>query len=197
MQLGREYNGLANVLRFNPKEESVQFEQCEDGLCVAGLVCIKGNLQPGKLAKTSSVFGLKEDGSPFIGIVNELEEATFILKGNPRIVHKGELNVNTVNEETDKGVVYSVQPRLGVGHTNDGEVIIVAPVSELTVKQLGQLMLELGCVEAINVYGKNVGEIEYKGIPAEEAETKSEETVEEKKPTTSRKKRTRTSKATK
>lgn len=181
MQLGREekYDLLVNVLRFNPREENVRFLALEDdirnGLSV-GEIHIKGDFRVKGLEDDSSVFGLKEDGAPFIKKVNELEEdTTFVLKSNPRIVHKGELNVNREENVED---VFVAKPRLGIGYNEKGEVLLVALESTVAAKQLGQLMLELGCIEAINVYANNIGKIEYKGIPAEE--TKAETKVEKK-----------------
>lgn len=186
MKLGKEYKDLATVLRFDPKEESVAFSKCDEGIAVAeGSICIKGDFGFDDLGQTASVFGLTEDNSALIETMDKLEESNFgiLFKGSPRIVHKSELNVGTLEEKIDVKDVYSTQARLGAGYTDGGEVIIAA-LESATVKQLGQLMQELGCTEAINVYGK-VGTIEYKSIQSEP----QEEAVQEKKPTAPRKRR--------
>jgi hypothetical protein len=166
------YNNEVSIAKFKPKKESIRFEKTNNIVSIGdGSIIIEGNLETGKLGKKDSIFGLKEDGSPLIETMDKLEESDFeiIFKGNPRIVHEGKLKINSLEEDVEKSTVYSLRPRLAIGYTESGEVVIVALSNPgLTVKQLGQLMLQLKCVEAINVYGKNVGKIEDKSNSVED-----------------------------
>lgn len=81
--------------------------------------------------------------------------------GGPTLVKNGAVNI-TYEQEVfwGSGVGYSNQdPRTAVGYTNDNHVIMLvadgrqAASSGLSLPELAQVMIDLGCVEAMNLDG--------------------------------------------
>lgn len=81
--------------------------------------------------------------------------------GGPRLIKSGEIHI-TYTEEVffDSGIEgFSRQPRTAVGYTDDGRIILfvvdgrqTASVG-MTLQEVAETLLELGCIEAINLDG--------------------------------------------
>ncbi len=80
--------------------------------------------------------------------------------GGPVLVQNGSLKITNNEERKFAGKAISDKhPRTAMGYTRDGKLIILAVEGRTTVSkgvdllQLAKIMLELGCVEAINLDG--------------------------------------------
>lgn len=94
------------------------------------------------------------------------------LGGGPVLV-KGGVIVNTYNEEIfwGSGVENNEpQPRTAVGYTEDGRAILLVAdgrainTQGLTLPELAQVMIDLGCVEAINLDGGGSSQMVVGGV---------------------------------
>ncbi len=99
--------------------------------------------------------------APQISNGNQFEKIFLGLGGGPTLVKNGQVNV-TYNEEVffGSGVGYDNRdPRSAVGFTNDNQVIMLVADGRQVASQgvglpeLAQIMIDLGCVEAMNLDG--------------------------------------------
>ncbi|NLV90980.1 MAG: AMIN domain-containing protein [Firmicutes bacterium] len=78
----------------------------------------------------------------------------------PRLVKDGKIAINGVEERFQSDVLYGRAPRTGFGVTETGEIVLVtvngrrgAVSVGMTLRELAELMITLGAVDAINLDG--------------------------------------------
>lgn len=81
-----------------------------------------------------------------------LEGVTDVVTGAPRLVRGGALESHLDVGFTEARFTTAVTPRTAVGTTKDGKLLLVNTPSA-GLQQLRELMLQLGCVEAVNLDG--------------------------------------------
>lgn len=82
-----------------------------------------------------------------------LEGVTSILSGAPRLVKDGAVEfAQEPGFDTDARFTTNVGPRTAVGTTGDGRLLLVN-VPAASIQQMRELMLQLGCEDAINLDG--------------------------------------------
>lgn len=85
-----------------------------------------------------------------------------VISGAPRLVKDGAMVTVLDSGFTDARFTGQVSPRTAVGTTADGKLLLVNS-SGASIQQLRELMLQLGCVDAINVDGGGSAAMYYKG----------------------------------
>lgn len=122
---------------------------------------VKDGVEVKTLPRNWSFFGIKKDGTPIIGdfAVYQANKGQFkeALGGQCILVKNGEV----INYSSSSDTYYTEkQPRTAVGIKADGSVVFMVtdgrqePYSAgLTMSELGQLMRDLGCIDALNLDG--------------------------------------------
>ncbi len=90
----------------------------------------------------------------------EWSECEHIVGGTPVLLHKGHVIKDFSQELTLKSFLIKKHSRTAVGIKNNGDWVFVVVDSRfyglfggMSMKELSQLMLELGCIEALNLDG--------------------------------------------
>lgn len=91
---------------------------------------------------------LKEDAEGF-----QIENVTDLIAGGPRLVQDGAIYTQLEAPFTEERFTTMVSPRTAAGITADGKLILVSVPSGAKIQQMRELMLALGCVDAINLDG--------------------------------------------
>lgn len=81
-----------------------------------------------------------------------LDGVVSMVSGAPRLVKNGRADTSKDTGFTDSKFTTQATPRSAVGATGDGRLLLVTTPSA-TIGQLRELMLELGCVDAVNLDG--------------------------------------------
>lgn len=87
------------------------------------------------------------------------DRATHAISGGPMLVRDGKVTDSTVSERFEASFATTRHPRTAVGVTQDGDVWLVVvdgrqPMSRgSSLAELAQLMIRLGCVQAVNLDG--------------------------------------------
>jgi exopolysaccharide biosynthesis protein len=86
-------------------------------------------------------------------------KAQHVIGGGPFLVRKGAVSVDAANQKFDDAFALKRHPRTAIGRTRDGDLWLVAvdgrqQVSDgATLDEMAHIMLDLGCVDAINLDG--------------------------------------------
>ena len=103
---------------------------------------------------------------PYLRVADEegfsLEGVTTILSGAPRLVKDGVKYTGLDDGFKEARFTTAVTPRTAVGTTEDGKLLLVN-VKAATIEQMRDLMLSLGCVDAINLDGGASAAMYYNG----------------------------------
>ena len=91
-----------------------------------------------------------------------LDGVTDIISGAPRLVRNGAMETHLEAGFTEARFTTSVTPRTAVGTTKDGKLVLVN-TAKASIQQMRELMLQLGCVEAMNLDGGASTGMYYKG----------------------------------
>lgn len=91
---------------------------------------------------------LKEDAEGF-----QIENVTDLIAGGPRLVQDGAIYTQLEAPFTEERFTTMVSPRTAAGITADGKLILVSVPGGAKIQQMRELMLALGCVDAINLDG--------------------------------------------
>ena len=92
----------------------------------------------------------------------DLEGVEQIVSGSPYLVDNGEIcTVLDVGFQESRFTTLST-PRTAIGKLADGKMILVS-TSAATIQQMRELMLQLGCVEAMNLDGGGSTALAYDG----------------------------------
>lgn len=86
-----------------------------------------------------------------------MKEITAMVSGGPRLVENG-----AICTTLEPGFTSAVTPRTALGKLADGKLVIVSTGSA-SIQQLRELMLQLGCVEAVNLNGGGSTALAYQG----------------------------------
>ena len=85
---------------------------------------------------------------------------TQIIGGGPRLVRDGELHITGEEERFRDDVLVGRAPRTAIGITDDGKLLLVTVNGRqpnisvgMTLSELGNLLLELGALQAMNLDG--------------------------------------------
>ncbi len=89
----------------------------------------------------------KEDAEGF-----SMEDVKTIVSGSPRLVQDGVKYTQLDGGFTESRFTTMSSPRTAVGTTRDGKLLLVS-VKSAKIEQMRDLMLALGCVDAINLDG--------------------------------------------
>ena len=93
---------------------------------------------------------------PYLRVADEegfsLEGVTTILSGAPRLVKDGAIETYLDPGFTEARFTTSITPRTAIGTTADGKLLMVQ-TSSASIQQMRELMLQLGCVDAVNLDG--------------------------------------------
>ena len=81
-----------------------------------------------------------------------LEGVTSLLSGAPRLVKDGAIETYLDPGFTEARFTTSVTPRTAIGATADGKLLLVQ-TSAASIQQMRELMLQLGCQDAVNLDG--------------------------------------------
>lgn len=97
-----------------------------------------------------------EDGS-----FNSLDGVEHIISGGPRLVRNGAIYTEIEPQFNGPRITTLPAERVCAGYTSDGRLILAA--SKGTIQAMRELMLQLGCVEAINLDGGASTALYYNG----------------------------------
>ncbi len=98
-----------------------------------------------------------DNGEPF-----SMDGVTAMVNGAPRLVRNGA--IETYEEPEVSGIrKNSATNRTAVGLCDDGATLVLAVSPAATVQQMRELMLRLGCVEAMNLDGGASSALYYRG----------------------------------
>lgn len=81
-----------------------------------------------------------------------MDGVTQIVSGSPRLVKKGEICMTLDEGFTESRFTTLSTSRTALGKLSNGKLIIVS-TDAATIQQMRELMLQLGCVEAVNLDG--------------------------------------------
>jgi len=100
----------------------------------------------------------KEDEEGF-----SLEGVTQMVSGAPRLVKDGAIETYMEDDfARDSRFTKNSSPRTALGYTKDGKLLLVS-VPSATVQQMRELMLQLGCEDAVNLDGGGSTGLYYRG----------------------------------
>ena len=85
-----------------------------------------------------------------------------VVSGAPRLVEKGAICTTLEAGFQEERFTTAVTPRTAVGTLADGKLVIVS-TSAASIQQMRELMLQLGCVDAINLDGGASTALAYQG----------------------------------
>ena len=91
---------------------------------------------------------LKEDAEGF-----QIENVVDLIAGGPRLVQDGAIYTELEAPFTEERFTTIVSPRSAAGISADGKLILVSVPGGAKIQQMRELMLALGCVDAINLDG--------------------------------------------
>ena len=91
-----------------------------------------------------------------------MEEITAMVSGGPRLVENGAICTTLEPGFQEARFTSAVTPRTALGKLADGKLVIVSTGSA-SIQQLRELMLQLGCVEAVNLDGGGSTALAYQG----------------------------------
>jgi exopolysaccharide biosynthesis protein len=108
-----------------------------------------------------SDFIVYEDGRMEIGQLDkaQLDGITLAFTSTPRIVLDGKIHIASWAEGTHQDVVTGRMPRTAIGLTSKGKIIVIVADGDskwdagLRIDELAAVMIELGCVQALNLDG--------------------------------------------
>jgi len=139
------------------------FFNIDDGSCIGPIVSDGEIIHTG--TAQGAIFGITNDGRYVAGYANQtaIESGEFkqLVQGRGWLVRNGQSYVNTSVqiEGIEKYFVTLLAPRLAIGWDTEGRLILVI-VDGIESKRLGldlhtftDLLIKLGCVEAINLDG--------------------------------------------
>ena len=93
---------------------------------------------------------------PYLRVEDEegfvLDGVTSLISGAPRLVKDGAIETYLDPGFTEARFTTSITPRTAVGTTADGKLLLVS-VPSASIQQMRELMLQLGCQDAINLDG--------------------------------------------
>ena len=93
---------------------------------------------------------------PYLRVEDEegfsLEGVTSLISGAPRLVKDGAIETYLDPGFTEARFTTSITPRTAVGTTADGKLLLVS-VPSASIQQMRELMLQLGCQDAVNLDG--------------------------------------------
>lgn len=84
-----------------------------------------------------------------------MEEITAMVSGGPRLVENGAICTTLEPGFQEARFTSAVTSRTALGKLADGKLVIVSTGSA-SIQQLRELMLQLGCVEAVNLDGRRL-----------------------------------------
>ena len=91
-----------------------------------------------------------------------MEETTAMVSGGPRLVENGAICTTLEPGFQEARFTSAVTSRTALGKLADGKLVIVSTGSA-SIQQLRELMLQLGCVEAVNLDGGGSTALAYQG----------------------------------
>ena len=92
----------------------------------------------------------------------EVTDLVSVLSGAPRLVEKGAICTTLEAGFQEARFTTAVTPRTAVGTLADGKLVIVS-TSAASIQQMRELMLQLGCTDAINLDGGASTALAYNG----------------------------------
>ena len=104
---------------------------------------------------TPRLHGGGEEKFPLDRVVN-------IVSGGPRLVENGQICTTLEPGFQEARFTTSVTPRTAVGKLSNGKMVIVS-TGAASIQQMRELMLQLGCVEAVNLDGGASTALAYQG----------------------------------
>ena len=81
-----------------------------------------------------------------------LDNVVSVVSGAPRLVKDGRIETFLESGFTEARFTTSSTPRTAIGTLSDGKLVLVS-VGAATIQQMRELMLSLGCVDAVNLDG--------------------------------------------
>lgn len=98
-----------------------------------------------KVTLTPYLYKADEEGFIFDNVVS-------VVSGAPRLVKDGMIETYLEPGFTEARFTTSSTPRTAIGTLSDGKLVLVS-VGAATIQQMRELMLSLGCVDAVNLDG--------------------------------------------
>ncbi|GED72726.1 hypothetical protein BRE01_64280 [Brevibacillus reuszeri] len=121
-----------------------------------------GNIvKEGKLNQTMSstskwsAFIVPKNGKPYVGVLNpnDISNVKLGFQSTPQIVKNGQVFINSKEEATPSDVANSSTQRSAIGIKANGAIVLVTTLTSFTLNELAKLMINLGCVESLNLDG--------------------------------------------
>lgn len=75
------------------------------------------------------------------------------LAAGPRLVHNGKIDLDPVADGFSRSSLSIGAWRCGVGTTGSGKMLLVVVTKDVTLSEFAHVMLDIGCVEAMNLDG--------------------------------------------
>lgn len=91
-----------------------------------------------------------------------LDHVVSMISGAPRLVENGQICTTLENGFQEARFTTAVTPRTAIGKLSNGKLVIVS-TSAASIQQMRELMLQLGCVEAVNLDGGASTALAYQG----------------------------------
>ena len=98
-----------------------------------------------KVTLTPYLFKADDEGFTFNNVVS-------VVSGAPRLIKDGTIETYLDPGFTEARFTTSSTPRTAIGTLSNGKLVLVS-VSAATIQQMRELMLNLGCVDAVNLDG--------------------------------------------
>lgn len=107
------------------------------------------------VAMTPRLHGTSEESFP-------LDHVVSMISGAPRLVENGQICTTLEAGFQEARFTTSVTPRTAIGKLANGKLVIVS-TGAASIQQMRELMLQLGCVEAVNLDGGASTALAYQG----------------------------------
>ncbi|HZG16982.1 MAG TPA: phosphodiester glycosidase family protein [Candidatus Bathyarchaeia archaeon] len=118
-------------------------------------------IKDGKLMQYSAskwgAFIIPTSGSPYVGYIadlkNNINGVKLAFQSTPILVTKGKQDIRSATEGTPSDVATTSAYRSAIGVKADGSVLLVTTKAKCKLTELADLMIKLGCIEALNLDG--------------------------------------------
>ena len=104
---------------------------------------------------TPRLHGTSEESVP-------LDHVVSMISGAPRLVENGQICTTLEAGFQEARFTTSVTPRTAIGKLPNGKLVIVS-TGAASIQQMRELMLQLGCIEAVNLDGGASTALAYQG----------------------------------
>lgn len=157
VELGKSISQIATNDKDVVFRQNATFAFKENGIYKPiGSIAKEGKLNQ-TMSSTSkwSAFIVPKNGKPYIDKLNpsEISNVKLAFQSTPQIVKNGQVYINSKEEGTPPDVANSSTQRSAIGVKENGNIVLVTTLTSFSLNELAKLMINLGCVESLNLDG--------------------------------------------